>query len=778
MKTSHSLLFAALALLATQIHGGSLWDCAGGEGEAVCAEPAPDSATQSASGTLTLPSDGSDLDPYAPVSAWAVCPPQPVQGFYPRSTGNREETATTLAGDLAHMTADGTYTLIGQAEAERADQRIRADRLIYFKPEAVVDVEGQVRYDEPDMTLTASHGKIWLDEDRGEFYDTRFRFYERHARGRAEAAWLLEPGLTRYRDVTYTTCPDISNVWMLHSRNVTLNHEEGIGTARNAHLRIKDVPVLYTPYISFPIDDRRITGFLVPSFGSSDNSGFELRVPYYFNLAPNYDATLTPRYLQDRGTMINTELRYLTESQKGLLNVEYLHQDEITEQNRSRITLRNSSRFGNHLAVNVDYDRVSDKDYLNDLGDTLSLASITHLQRSIRADYSTTWWTAGLSVDDYQTVDATIAPADRPYERLPRLTFSGIAPVNPFGLFMGLESELVRFDQDARVTGNRFDLFPSISLPVQRAAFESTPKIGLRYTAYGLDQQSAGQPENPARTTPLFSLDNTLFLERELRLGARRYLQTLEPRIYYLYVKGQNQDDLPLFDTSEPTFSYQELFEENRFDGADRMADANQVALAATTRFMNPETGEEKFRASAGQLFYFQNRNVTLDNTQAQDENESDIAGEMDVSFSRAWNGKADIVWKPGDKQTERANARIQYNPGYRKIANLSYRYRNSSQDQIDASILWPLSPAWHVLGRWYYDIDNSQKLETMAGIEYDSCCWGVRLVAREYLDNDGTETNRAVMFQFVLKGLGHIGSNIESLLEDGILGYTERPED
>jgi LPS-assembly protein len=565
---------------------------------------------------------------------------------------------------------------------------------------------------------------------------------------------------------------------MLHSGKVTLYQDEGLGVARDAHLRIKNVPILYTPYISFPIDDRRITGFLVPSFGSSDNSGFELRTPYYFNIAPNYDATLTPRYLQDRGTQVNTELRYLTAKQKGILNVEYLHKDDITEESRSRITVRNTSRFGDHLTTNIDYDRVSDKGYLNDLGDSLSLASITHLQRSFRADYNTSWWSAGFSVDDYQTVDETITAENRPYEQLPRLTLAGIAPVSPFGLAMGVESEFVRFDQDSRVTGNRFDLMPSISLPLQRAAFEMTPKIGLRYTAYRLDKQAAGQPEDPSRTTPLFSLDNTLFLERDLRLGSRRYLQTLEPRLYYLYVKGQNQDDIPLFDASEPTFSYLELFEENRFNGADRMGDANQVALAVTTRFMNPDTGEEKLRASVGELFYFQNRNVTLDNTGPLDDHQSDIAGELNVAFSRAWQGKADIVWDPQDRQTERANARIQYHPGFRKIANLSYRYRNRSQNQIDASILWPLTPAWQVLGRWYYDIDNTQQLETMAGIEYDSCCWGIRLVGREYLDNEGRETNRAIMFQFVLKGLAHIGSNIETLLEDGILGYTERPED
>jgi len=782
VKARHLFFFAALGTQGAAIHAQSSWDCTEGAPPSACGGLELFAANATGiGGTVAAP------DPYRPISAWTVCPPQPLQEFTPASPlSKRADAVTNLAGDMATRDSDGTLVLIGNAEAERADQRIKADRLVYIERDGIVNVEGQVRYDEPQMTIRGSHGTMWLDENRGELHDTFFRFYDRHARGDARTSYLVEPGITRYDKVSYTTCADDSNVWKLRASSVTLYKEEGEGVARNARLNIQGVPVLYTPYLSFPIDDRRKTGFLVPSFGSSDNSGFELRVPYYINLAPNYDATLTPRYLQDRGTQLNADFRYLRHKQEGFIKAEYLPDDALADKNRSRFTFRDTSRFGNHFITNINYDWVSDSDYVTDLGDSLSLASVTHLPRSFSADYNTNWWRAGLRVDDYQTIDKTIAPANRPYERLPRLTFSGTSPAQPFGLETGLSSEFVRFDQDTRVTGNRVDLQPNLRFPIRRTAFETTPKLGVRYTSYQLNNADPEQTTHPSRTTPVFSLDNVLFLERDMRVGSRSYTQTLEPRLFYLYVRGQNQDDIPLFDTSEPTFTYRELFEENRFNGADRMGDANQLALALTTRVLDPATGEEKIRASAGQLFYFGNRNVTLPDTQADDSNQSDIAGELDVILSRAWQGKADLILNQQDQKTERANARIQYHPGFRKIANVSYRYRREEQDQVDASILWPLTPSWQVLGRWYYDIDSSKKLETMVGIEYDSCCWGIRLVGREFVNSDSTEnnssdsteTNRAIMVQFVLKGLAHIGSDIESLLEDGILGYTERPED
>jgi LPS-assembly protein len=737
-------------------------------------------ATGSQAAELNTP-DGVE-DPYAPISAWAVCPPQAGQEFVPRFDGKRGLSPTYLSGELADRDSEGTVTLIGSAEAERADQRLQADRIIYRELEGVVEAQGQVRYDEPHLRMFASHGTIWTEQDRGEFHDTRFRFFERHGRGRANTTYLLEPGITQYKKATYTTCADNNNDWKVRASTVTLDENEGKGVAYNARLSLKGIPVLYTPYFSFPIDDRRKTGFLVPSFGSSDNSGIELTVPYYLNLAPNYDATITPRYLEDRGTQFNSEFRYLTSRQNGTINLEYLHDDKITEYNRSRFTVRDDSRFSKHLTTSIDYDRVSDKGYLDDLGDSLSLSSTTHLKRTIQADYATSWWKLGGQLDDYQTVDASISQASQPYQRLPRLTLSAAPLYRPLGLESGLDVEFVRFDHDQNVTGDRYDLQPSIRLPLRRTAFESIPKLGVRYTNYKLDDPNAADEQDLSRTTPFFSLDNTVFFERDFDIGSRRYMQTLEPRLYYLYVMSQNQDDLPLFDTSEPTFTYRELFEENRFNGSDRVGEANQLALAVTSRVLDADTGAELVRASAGQLFYFQNRTVTrTGSTRPEDDNAaSDIAGDLQIALSRTWTGKADMVWNPRDTDTERANAQLQYHPGFRKIANLSYRYDRDSQNQLDASLLWPLTASWQVIGRYYYDLKDSQQLEWLGGIEYDTCCWGIRLVTREFIDTqDGVEEdNRIYLLQFVLKGLTRFGSDIESVLEDGILGYRRRPED
>ncbi|HHH44903.1 MAG TPA: LPS-assembly protein LptD [Gammaproteobacteria bacterium] len=726
------------------------------------------------------------VDPYAPISAWAVCPPQRARDYDLDYHGDPEQAPTHLSGDLAEHSAGGKLILIGNAEAQRGAQRLRAERITYSEAGGIAKAEGQVRYDEPTLSLSGSHGTLWMDKDYGEMYNTRFWFYDRHGRGKAKKAWLLEPGVTKFRNASYTTCPEGSNSWRVRGSKVTLDENTGVGVARNARLSVKGVPVLYAPYFSFPLDDRRKTGFLTPSFGSSDNSGIEIRTPFYLNLAPNYDATITPRYLEDRGTQLITDFRYLRPNQQGKISVEYLNKDDVTDDDRSRITLRDNTRFSSHLTTSIDYDRVSDKEYLQDLGDSLSLASVSFLKRTGVAEYTTSWWQLGLQVDDYQTLDRTIADENRPYQRLPRTTLLVASPIHPLGIHSNLRSEAVRFDASKRVTGDRIDLWPDIERPFRRSAYEITPRAGVRYTGYKLDSQDPGVSDSLNRTTPFASLDSTVFLERNLKIGSVQYTHTLEPRLFYLYVQGKNQDDIPQFDASEPTFSYRELFETNRFNGADRMGDANQAALAVTSRLLDPETGAEKLRASVGQLFYFANRNVTLNNSDPLTDNTSDIAGELEIALSRSWTGKADMVWNPRDQVTERANARIQYHPGFRKIANVSYRYINGSQNQIDTSILWPLSPSWHVLGRWYYDISDSQQLETLAGVEYDSCCWGIRFVTRDFVDTvnnrdsnkdiGDSKSNRIFMLQVVFKGLASFGSNIETLLQNGILGYTERP--
>lgn len=721
-------------------------------------------------------------DPYKPISTWTVCPPPPPRDYDLDINSDPEDAPLNLTGDSATRLSSETFTLIGNAMAQRGNQQLKADRIIYKEEEGILDLEGDVQFDDPEKSVTANDGRVWINENRGEFRHVSYRFYQRHARGKARKALLLEPGVTEYRKSSYTTCPDGSNVWMINGDKVTLDTNTGVGVARGGRMQVKDVPILYLPYLSFPIDDRRKSGFLAPAFGSSSQSGVELTTPYYFNLAPNYDAIFAPRYLDDRGLQLNGEFRYLSKYSNSILNVEYLNDDKKTGDNRSRITFKDASQFNQHLSTSINYDRVSDEFYLRDLGDSLSLASTTFLPRNGEVNYNTRWWNAGVRVDNYQTIDKTVLPQNRPYERLPRVVLNLFPDPLPMGLDFTLASEAVNFRQNDNVEGKRIDMQPNISLPLYGNAYELIPKAGIRRTSYNLNNQTAGESDDPSRTTPIASLDGTLFFERDLSFGSHNYTQTLEPRAYYLYVQNQNQENLPLFDTGQPTFTYNELFEENRFNGVDRMGDANQTTLALTTRFLDKKTGAEQFRASVGQIYYFKDREVTLNNTPAETENRSDIAAEMQIGISRLWRGHANFVWDPFEEDTQRADATLQYHPAFRTLANVSYRYTKDLQNQIDTSFLWPVNPNWHALGRYYYSIDDAKILERMVGIEYDNCCWGIRLVAREFINSnvitDDAETDTAIMFQFVFKGLAHVGSSIENLLEDGILGYTPRPED
>ncbi|MEE9342123.1 MAG: LPS assembly protein LptD [Gammaproteobacteria bacterium] len=703
--------------------------------------------------------------------------------FSPDTLRLSPNSPTQLDGDQAQRDDRSNYTVSGNVILRRADVRLHADEVRYNQTEGFAEAEGRLFYDNPEQRVLAERGRFWLEEKRGELENARFDYYGKRGRGQA-AKIQIKPGISRYEDTRYTSCPENSNVWAIKAGEVTLDENEGFGIARNARLTIKDVPVLYTPFLSFPVDDRRKTGVLMPSFGTSDNSGFDLSVPYYLNIAPNYDMTFTPRYLSSRGFQINSEFRYLrhnkryVNTQAGHFKYELLPNDKKFKQRRSRLVFRDTTYLSNHLSTNISYDSVSDKTYLEDLGDSLRLASVTHLQRSAQINYDERWWNAGLTFDDYQTVNKNIAASDRPYRRLPRFTFNGTLAESPFGSIISVKSEWVNFRQDSKVTGNRIDLTPRISRPFRGAAYEITPTAGYRQTNYRLDNQAAGISENQSRSIPFFSLDNQFFLERYFEFDNRTLLQTLKPRIYYLYASKQNQKDIPLFDTSEPEFTYRELFRENRFNGTDRMSDANQLAFSLTTQLLDQKTGAQKLRASIGQLVYFKNREVTLSNTDKLTEHTSDIAGELDLALTDDWTGRADFVIDPRDAATERANMRFQYHPGPRQIANLAYRYQRGANNQIDTSILWPVSQNWHLIGRWYYDVSDNKVLETLAGVEYESCCWGLRLISRNYIDSSDNSNNTAIMLQIALKGLTSIGNNIESILEDGILGFTSTLED
>lgn len=726
--------------------------------------PEPVAATPAPTPAVEAPAE----DPYGP---WALCAPRSAAVL-----PDAERPDTGFDADNAEIEQNRIYVLTGNVVMERAGRRVQADRVRYDQTLDQVQADGNIRLDEAAMRITGSQATLQLATDQGEIHDAEYEIYAQHARGRASAAYQESAIRKRFEDATYTTCDAEAEAWRLNARSVVLKEDEGVGVARHAWLRLGAVPVAYTPYISFPIDDRRKSGLLVPSWGNSDNSGAELAVPYYWNIAPHRDATITPRLMSKRGVQMQGEFRYLNPTNRGDLGLEYLPSDnEYANEDRSLFRLDHDGRPLPRLRTRLFGTHVSDEDYFEDLGTSLDISSVTHLERRAQADYYGNGWNLTGRVQDFQTVDSSIPSLRHPYRRLPQLLLNANPLAQPYGLAFEFAGEFVQFDHDERVDGTRLDLYPKASLPVGGAAWFLTPSAGVRYTGYDLNDQTTG-PSDPDRTTPVASLDSGLFFERNVGLFGNDLLQTLEPRAFYLYVPHKNQDELPRFDTSLRDFSFQQMFEDNRFSGADRMGDANQLTLAVTSRLLDPATGTQHASLSLGQILYFRDREVTLSPTLPADEQStSNLVGEVDLRLTRSWKAIAGVQWDPQQSRTERSNVRLQYRPDPQHLWNFTYRYRAGELEQIDTSALWYLTPRWHGVMRWNYALPEGELLEGLAGLEYESCCWIFRVLGRSYISNLQGERNDAIMFQLELKGLTSFGDPIEALLEDGILGYPQR---
>ncbi|MEN8107280.1 MAG: LPS assembly protein LptD [Pseudomonadota bacterium] len=701
---------------------------------------------------------------------WHFCPPNtPTPLLTPAGP---DDDNTRMSADSAE-TRDDIYILEGNAVVSRGEQQLSGDTLMFNREEGWVDARGNIHYVSPDLEFHGDHGRVYPDTVKGKLYGIDYTLPQQHGRGRAETVHIDDRQHQRLEQASYTTCPPGNNDWRLSADEVTFDHTDGTGVAEHATFSVHDVPVLYLPWITFPINDRRKSGFLIPRFGHSQESGYETSVPYYLNLAPNYDATLTPRIMSKRGLMLGGEFRYLTGINNGQISGEYLPSDnEFDDQNRSLVAMKHRGHPLRRMDTRIDASRVSDKEYFTDLGDNLVSSSKTHLRQQAEAAWHGHGWTLDGRALNFQTVDPTIASDDRPYKLLPRVRFTADPRQKWHGLRFGLDSELSKFDRDSSITGTRIDLQPRITLPLRSTAWFLQPSAGVRYTRYRLDNTDPGEEDNPDRTTPVFSVDSGTFFDRNFQWGKADLLQTLEPRLFYLNVPNKGQDDIPVFDTGDYDFNFWQLFTENRFTGPDRMGDANQLAVALTTRVLDPASGRQQLRASLGNLFYFRDRKVTLPGEVMETDNSSDIIGEVHMAFGRHWNAGTEILWNPGETHTSRYDALLQYKVNDRQLLNLSYRYRRDILKQTDVSFLWPLGDAWHLVGRWNYSLDDDETLEAVAGIGYESCCWNVQFIGRSFVNDEDGDRNTAMFLQVELKGLTSLGSQVDSVLERGILGY------
>jgi LPS-assembly protein len=761
---------------------------------------------------------------------WGLCPVTdvlPVFDDAPKAdkaaAATRDQQPTDIEGDqLTGTSVVPNYQ--GNVALKRGDQFLGTDNLSFDTESGNYIAEGNVRYQDSSIRMKARRAEGNQESDTHKISDIQYQLVSRRGNGGAESI-DLQGAVGQMHRSTYTTCDPSQPVWKLSAPQIEVDNDAGFGTARNAVLRIGKVPILWAPYFKFPIDDRRQTGLLYPQVGLSGRNGFDYTQPIYLNLAPNFDDTLMPRYMSKRGFMLDNEFRYLYDGGRGELLTAYLPNDKLRDKDRGRVEFSGYHNINANWQARASLAWVSDERYLEDFSNRLLGVTTSNLQSQIGIYGTGENWTGGLMADYWQLTDYTLTEASLPYARQPRLFVNWDKPLLPW-LETGVYAEAVNFthldvhekfgaDQEYERTGvsrsmdggSRLDVKPYVSMPFSGAAWYVTPTLAYRYTGYDLErgladsirrsqltpeQLAVATPDqlrgntSPSRSLPIGTIDAGLFFDRETKIGDTRFLHTLEPRLFYLRTPYRDQSDLPVFDTRDFTFSWGQLFRDSRYSGADRQNDANQLTMAVSTRFIDQDTGKERFSGSIGQILYFDDSRVTLNSSETPvEQGKSAWIADTNYMINDRWTLGATYQWDPKYKREDLASVRARYLMSNDGIVNLTYRSRLNPQasttatrrdrtllEQADLSFLYPLNERWSLVGRYYYSIQDRAPLEIIGGVQWDSCCLAVRAIARRYVRNREGELNNSFQIEFVLKGLSSIGQNTDRTLRRAILGY------
>ncbi|MEO8747024.1 MAG: LPS assembly protein LptD [Rhodanobacter sp.] len=745
---------------------------------------------------------------------YALCRPNALLEFYDPAlsmdSSLRPTSPTLIDARSVDSSNQSIYHLSGNVKLQRADQQLQADAVEYNRETTDYAAHGDVRFQEAGQLLSAASMQGNTEADRGVAKDVRYQLLNSHGNGVAEQGQLLDAMHSRYVIATYSTCDVGHHVWEFRARTITIDKETGVGVARDATVRLGKVPFLYLPYFSFPTDDRRKSGFLYPLLAHTSRSGFEIDTPYYLNLAPNYDATLDPRYYSERGPMLGGEFRYLVPGTYGQLGVQYVPHDHGTPSaladtrgtQRYLINFSDYTKLWDDWAVRTSINRTSDSSYLYDFANKGQANTIYSLASSAALVGGNTWWNAAFGGIAYQNTNPFLTASVLPYRQLPYATFNLDMPISRW-LEGGMSSTAVAFRKPGYVSGERVDLYPYLAATFGNAAWFVKPRLAYRYTAYqlgssytsygyyGLLGSGATSPlahESPSRALPVVSVDSGLVFDRATSLFGQSYTQTLEPRLYYLYVPYRNQDQLPLFDTNVMTFNYWQLFSANQYSGADRQMNANNLTGAITSRLLD-ENGVERLSASFGQIRYFTPQRVQLPTGQetvapGTDWGGSDYVAQLDLQLSSRWRFSSAYQWNPNTRRSDVAVVEIQRRIQDDGVVNFSYQFRRGLLEQYNASVVYPLSESWRLVGVLGWSVPDRRMVEALGGVEFDSCCVSLRLVVRSYV-NQGyygygstsaqsnlEQRDNEVLFQFEFKGLGTSGGQLEPILRRDILGY------
>jgi len=670
------------------------------------------------------------------------------------------------------LNSDLSTSLEGNVLIKDSKNITSANRANYDPSSESLNLDGEVNFSNDNLSIISQSALFSYSNGEIIFDEAQFIFDNNTARGNAELIEIQDKGILNLIKVNYTTCPVGSNDWILEAQNIILNTDTGSAKAEKVVLSFKDIPIVYLPKISFPLDNNRKTGFLAPEIGGGGRSGNEIRLPWYWNIAKNYDATITPRILTGRGFQLGNEFRYLTNTSNGSMQIDYLANDNIFGESRYLVALDNETNFSNGLRAKVDFGNTSDGNYFEDLGGNLSMTSITHLNQELSFDAYGRYWSFLSRFQNYQTIDKSLSLNERPYHRLPQIKFSALLPYNPFGVSARIDNEFVYFDREVGTTGWRIDTEPQIEWSIKNDGWYINPKLSLKHTQYELKNLTTNKISDPSRTLPIASLDAGLFFDRKLG-DSNNFTQTFEPRLLYLNVPYRDQDNLPVFDTIEPDLNLVQLFQKNRFLGIDRIADTEQISLGFSSNIINNSNGKQIVSATLGKSFYMKDQKVNLPNNNLIINSTSDFIAELRFLIFDDLNFNFSHQWNNGDSGVTSSHARIQYRPGNNKILNFGYRFREDLLEQGNISWSWPVTQTWNFLGHVNYSVRDKKTLEQFYGLEYESCCWGIRMIYREYVSTRDGQEDTSFGIQLVLKGMTSIGTKANKLLERGILGYS-----
>ena len=686
---------------------------------------------------------------------------------------------TTVEADVIEGVSDLEVTARGNAEITRDDISIFGDLLRYNRELGRAEGEGGVRLRRGSDRFFGPRLYYSTLDDTGTFESPEYLLQgDRTARGGAEKMEFL--GRDRYRmtNATYTTCQPGQEDWRLEAKELELDFEQEDGEAVHPRLRFFDVTILASPWATFPLGDRRRSGILTPYYAQTSTRGFEFGLPYYWNIAPEYDLTVTPVFMAKRGFQLKNHGRYLDRRFAGEVKFEYLPEDREFGTSREGVSFQHTHNFPRSTTLVVDYNRVSDDRYFVDLATQVKQLSVGNLPQDAYLTHggsfgSSTPYSVQARLQSFQTLQDPLAPIVPPYHRVPQLNF-GVSR-NDIGnaVDAGLTAEYVRFTHPTLLEGARSSVSPILAAPLLAPGWFFTPKVGLRSVSYSLERSGSGEPQSPEVSVPWGSLDSGLVFERDSGLFGPGSTQTLEPRLFYVYVPYRDQDAIPIFDTALADFNYAQLFTENRFVGGDRFGDANQLTAALTSRFLRDD-GQERLRATIAQRYYFEAERVGLTPTSPlRSSTDSDILASLGGRVGHAWSYDVTTQYNRKQQRPERHSIAGRYAPEPGKVLNASYRYNREALKQIDISGQWPVTAGWYAVGRYNYSLLDNRLLEGLAGVEYNAGCWAFRAVALR-VQAAANVSSTAFVFQIEFNGIGTIGTDeAAEMLKRQVPGYS-----